>query len=375
MDRRRRAGKDDTMENLHTGHATTKVKAALLGCTGLVGQQFVRMLDKHPYFELVALTSSPRSAGKPYGRAVNWFVGGDAPEYLRDKPILNTSAECVADSGARVVFNALPSSVSSALEPELRRRGLYVFSNASCRRLDDDVPLLIPEVNADHLELARRQISEYGGAIITNSNCSTSGLVMVLKPLERFGLEAVTVATYQAVSGAGRRGVAAMDIEGNIIPFIRDEEEKMAFESRKIMGCRNGDRVMEGSVTINASCCRVPVRDGHLLSLRLDLAADPGLDEVESVLSSFRGAPQDLRLPSAPERPLIVRCEDDRPQPLLDAMAGRPERARGMAVTVGRLRKKGRSVNCFALVHNTIRGAAGTCLLNAELAFCCGILQ
>lgn len=166
-----------------------------------------------------------------------------------------------------------------------------------------------------------------------------------------------------------------MDIGANIIPFIRDEEEKMAVESRKIMGRWNGERVMQRDVTINASCCRVPVRDGHLLSLRLDLARDPGPDEVASVLSSFRAAPQDLRLPSAPVRPLIVRFEEDRPQPLLDAMAGRPERARGMAVTVGRIRKKGRSVNCFALVHNTIRGAAGTCLLNAELAFRYGILH
>ncbi|MGA2361648.1 MAG: aspartate-semialdehyde dehydrogenase [Candidatus Aminicenantales bacterium] len=363
------------MKNLNTEHTATKVKAALLGCTGLVGQQFVRMLDKHPYFELVALTSSPRSAGKAYGQAVSWFFGGDAPEYLRDRTILSTSAEGVMTSGARVVFNALPSSVSSALEPELRRRGLYVFSNASCRRLDDDVPLLVPEVNPGHMELARRQVSEFGGAIITNSNCSTSGLVMVLKPLERFGLEAVTVATYQAVSGAGRRGVAAMDIDANIIPFIRDEEEKMACESRKILGSSNGERVKERDLAINASCCRVPVRDGHLLSLRLDLASEPGLNEVADALSSFRSAPQDLKLPSAPERPLIVRSEDDRPQPLLDAMAGRPERARGMAVTVGRLRKKGRVLNCFALVHNTIRGAAGTCLLNAELAFRCGILH
>jgi aspartate-semialdehyde dehydrogenase len=362
------------MENLDTGHNTTKIKAALLGCTGLVGQQFARMLEEHPYFDLVALTASPRSEGKAYGRAVTWSLGGDVPDYLSEMLVQTNSVESVTDSGARVVFNALPSLASSAIERELRRRGLFVFSNASCRRLDDDVPLIIPEVNPEHLDLARRQVSAYGGAIITNSNCSTSGLVMVLKPLERFGLEAVTVATYQAVSGAGRRGVAAMDIGANIIPFIRDEEDKMERESRKILGQRARDRVMASGLAVNASCCRVPVRDGHLLSLSLDFSGGLDPDEAAGALASFRGAPQDWKLPSAPERPLIVRAEEDRPQPLLDVMAGRPDRARGMAVTVGRLRKKGRALNCFALVHNTIRGAAGTCLLNAELAFRWGIL-
>ena len=361
------------MEHLGSDPTQKKTKVALLGCTGLVGQQFVRMLDGHPYFELSALTASPRSAGKTYGQAVAWSVSGEMPEFVRDRDVLPTSIGSVLDSGARLVFCALPSSAARQIEPELRRRGIFVFTNASGRRLDPDVPLLVPEINADHLALARRQVFEFGGAIITNSNCTTSGLVLVLKPLEALGLESVTVATYQAISGAGRRGLAAMDIAANVIPFIRDEEQKMTLEPKKILGRNEGGVIIPSDLAVNASCCRVPVRDGHFLSLRLDFSRERDIVEIEAALSSFRGVPQEWGLPSAPERPLIIRREEDRPQPILDAFAGSPARARGMAVSVGRIRKNGRSINAAAVVHNTIRGAAGGCLLNAETAFHLGI--
>lgn len=346
-----------------------KAKAVVLGATGLVGQHFVRLLEGHPYFELAGLASSPRSAGAKYGSAVPWIVGGSVPSSAAGLDILDCAADALCSGGARVAFSALPGSVADGLEPELRRRGLFVFSNASSRRLDPDVPILVPEINPDHLELARGQASTWGGAIVTNSNCSTAGLVLVLKPLERFGLAAVTVTTFQAISGGGRRGVAAMDIAANVIPFIRDEESKMSRESRKILGRLAAGEVRAAEFQVNASCCRVPVRDGHLLSLRLDFDRPIDAGEARQALAGFRGLAQDLRLPTAPERPVLMRDEEDRPQPVLDAMAGLPERARGMAVTVGRLRGRGRSLNCFALVHNTIRGAAGACLLNAELAF------
>jgi aspartate-semialdehyde dehydrogenase len=352
-----------------------KIKAALLGCTGLVGQQFIRMLDGHPYFEMATVTASPHSAGKKYGSAVAWSVGGEVPEFARGLEIQDSTPEAVRAGEARVVFSALPSAAADRLEPELRRQGLFVFSNASSRRLDGDVPVMIPEVNPAHLDLARGQASVFGGAILANSNCSTSGLVMVLKPLEALGLESVTVSTYQAISGAGRRGLAAMDIAANVIPYIRDEEEKMARESKKILGRLDGGRIVASPLEVNASCCRVPVLNGHLLSLKLDFSRDVEVRAFKQALSGFRGLPQEMELPTAPERPLIVRLEEDRPQPVLDVQAGRPERARGMAVTVGRVRGGGRGVNCWALVHNTIRGAAGSCLLNAELALRQGLFQ
>jgi len=355
-----------------TGH---RVKAAVLGCTGLVGQQFIRMLDGHPDFEIVTLTSSPRSAGHCYGQAVSWSAGGDVPHSAGKLEIQRSEPEAVEAGGARVVFSALPREAADRIEPELRRRGLSIFSNASCRRLDKDVPVLVPEVNPDHLELARGQAAAFGGAIVANSNCSTAGLVLVLKPLLGLGLESVTVSTFQAISGAGRRGLAALDIAANVIPFIRDEEEKMSRESLKILGRLEAGRVEAAALEVNASCGRVPVTDGHLLSLRLDFSRIVDKETIERALAEFRGLPQELSLPSAPEQPLIVRAEEDRPQPVLDALAGRPEKARGMAVSVGRVRAKGSTANCWALVHNTIRGAAGNCLLAAELALRQGLIH
>lgn len=346
-----------------------RVPVAVLGSTGLVGQQFVRMLEDHPYFELVALAASSRSAGKSYAEAASWLAGGEVPSGARRLTVIEGARPAVLGAGARVVFSALPRAAAEPLEAELRSAGCFVFSNAASHRLDPDVPLLVAEVNASHLDLARSQVARHGGAIVTNSNCSTSGLALALGPLRPLGLAAATVTTFQAISGAGRRGLASLEILGNVIPFIRDEEPKMLRETQKILGRVDDGRVRPSGLEVEATCCRVPVRDGHLLSLRLELETQVTADEVREAYEAFRGLPQEMGLPSAPARPVLVRLEDDRPQPALDSLMGSPWRARGMAVTVGRIRASGRTLRLVALVHNTIRGAAGSCLLNAELAY------
>jgi len=343
-----------------------RIRVAVMGCTGLIGQQFVRMLNNHPCFELVALTSSSRSAGKKYKQAMNWAVGGDIPEMAKEMEVLETRPKYLLQCEPKIVFSALPSFLAEPIERFLRSQGIFVFSNASSHRWDEDVPILIPEINPDHLEIVRQQLSRDKGFIVTNSNCSTSGLVMVLKPLERFGIRSATVTTYQSISGAGRRGLPAMEIEANIIPFIKDEEQKIERESKKILGRIEKKKIIPNDVPINASCCRVPVREGHLMSVVIELKENVEVRNVAKALSAFKGAPQEMRLPTAPECPLIVMNEEDRPQPVLDVHAGWPERARGMAVTIGRIREKARNINLFLLVHNLVRGAAGTCILSAE---------
>lgn len=345
-----------------------KLKTCVMGCTGLVGQQFIKMLDAHPYFEITALSSSKRSAGKKYCEVVDWIVGGSIPECVRDMIISETSVEALIMKGVKVIFSALPSTIAKDIEQALASEGLHVFSNASAHRMDSDVPILIPEVNPEHLELIKAQVSEGMGFIVTNSNCSTTGLVMGLKPLLNFGLRSVTISTYQALSGAGRHGVASLDIFDNVIPYIKDEEEKIERETKKILGELHTEGVKDAGLEVNASCCRVPTREGHLESIVVELEEDVDSETISRALSSFRGIPQDLKLPTAPEVPVIVRAEKNRPQPILDRDAGSPERAKGMAIVVGRIRKKGQKVSLFLLVHNTIRGAAGTCILSAELA-------
>ncbi len=351
-----------------------KMNTAILGCTGLVGQQFVRLLDGHPFFTLSCLTASARSAGKLYGEA----SGGDgrpAGSALSARlPIRETTAAAVIGSGAQVVFSALPAAAAGPLETELRRRGLHVFSNASALRLDPSVPLLIPEVNPDHLALSRVQLRKHAGFIVTNPNCVVSGLALALKPLSALGLRGVTVTTFQAVSGGGRRGVAAWDILGNVIPFISGEEEKVARETRKILGVLAGDHVEESGLEVYASCSRVPVKDGHLQSVSVEFAGPVGREEIATALAGFSAEPQRLKLPTAPQRPIIVLEGPDRPQPLLDVHAGGSGRAAGMAVSVGRLRMQGKRCSFFLLVHNTVRGAAGGSVLNAELAAVKGLI-
>ncbi len=345
-----------------------KVKVGIAGCTGIVGQEFVRLLFDHPYFEIVALSASSRSSGKTYGESLVCTRERKIPASIMNEIVYETSPRLFLEKDAKIIFSALPSQVAKSLELEMAEMGLSVFSNSSAHRLESQVPILIPEINPEHLNLILAQISKRKGFILTGPNCSVSGLALVLKPLMDLGLKSVIVTTYQAVSGAGRRGVASLDILGNIIPYIENEEEKIEKETKKVLGKLRDDFVEEAKFEINSSCCRVPVADGHLESVVMEFDEDTEPELIKERLNSFQGIPQQLKLPSAPQKPIIVKTETTRPQPVLDAQAGFPEVARGMAVTVGRIRKKGKRINLFLLVHNTIRGAAGTCILNAELA-------
>ncbi len=345
-----------------------KIKAAILGCTGLVGQQFARLLDDHPFFALAGLTASARSAGTLFGEALTGAARPTVSAKTAGMPIHETTAEAVIQSGARVVFSALPAAIAEPLETELCRIGLCVFSNASAHRLDPLVPLLIPEVNPGHLELSRVQLRKHAGFIVTNPNCVVAGLALALKPLLAFNLRCVTVTTFQAVSGGGRHGVAAWDIMGNVIPYIRQEEEKIERETIKILGTLLNGKIRDHDLEIYPSCSRVPVRDGHLQSVSVEFAAPVNSEKIAKALAGFAAEPQQLALPTAPRRPIIVNNSTDRPQPALDADAGEPAAARGMAVTVGRLRSRGNRCSFFLLVNNTVRGASGGSILNAELA-------
>lgn len=348
---------------------TKKMKTAVLGCTGLVGQQFVRMLDGHPFFELTFLTASKNSEGRKYKEAVDWSLIGDIPVKAGMIVISDTSVESICESKVDVIFSALPSAVAEEIELKLIEKGFIIFSNAGANRMRPDVPIVIPEVNPDHLELVQSSMKNGRGFIITNSNCSTSGLVLALRPLIELGLRNVFVSTYQAISGAGRKGLSSIDIHENVIPFINGEEEKIECETRKIFGWLENGSIRDMSLDVFAGCCRVPVRDGHLQNVMVDLEEDVNVEDISHIMHSFSSIPQALCLPTAPEKPLIVRSENNRPQPYLDRLAGTPDRARGMTVSVGRIRKKGKRLLFTLLVHNTIRGAAGTCILNAELAF------
>lgn len=345
-----------------------KVPVAVLGATGNIGQRFVSLLQDHPSFDLVAVCSSERKVG---GRLADFWRLEDAaldPDVGRME-ILPLDTKVLGRRGVVAAFSALPADVAGDLETEAARSGIRIFSNASAHRMEPDVPLLVPEVNPDHLALVERQATyRDGGFIVTNPNCSITGLVLALKPLvDAFSFAEVHVATYQALSGAGYPGVPSLDITGNVLPFIENEEEKMRREAKKILGAWR-DGVVPSPVDVWANCARVPVREGHLEAVSISLQEDVTEEEVVKLLSSFRGEPQRRRLPTAPRQPVLVRTERNRPQPLLDVHAGEPVRARGMAATVGRIRIVGRNLRFFVLSHNTLRGGAGGSVLNAELA-------
>ena len=331
---------------------------AVLGATGAVGQRFVQLLDGHPWFRVGALGASERSAGQRYGQAARWFLQEPMPEWARDMEV----APCRPGLDARVAFSGLDASVAGAIEEEFARAGHAVVSNSRNHRMDPEVPLLIPEVNADHLELIEGQKRRWkgGGFIVTNPNCSTVGLALSAAPLERaFGIKRLVVATLQAISGAGYPGVSSVDILDNVIPFIGGEEEKMESETLKILGTPKA----AATFTISAQCHRVHVSDGHTLAVAIETARRTTPEEAARALREFRSSLAPLGLPSLPERPLAVRDETDRPQPRFDRMAGK-----GMTVSVGRVRVcPVLGLKYVALVHNTIRGAAGVAILNAEL--------
>jgi aspartate-semialdehyde dehydrogenase len=338
-----------------------RVPVGVLGATGMVGQEFVSFLQNHPWFDLTWLGASDRSAGKPYHEATAWRLGGEVPAYVRDIVV----SESKPANAPRLVFSAMDASVATEIEQAFATAGHIVVSNSRNHRMDNDVPLLVPEINAAHLSLIPHQqkIRGWKGQIVTNPNCSTVVLVMALAPLKPFGIRRVMVTTMQAISGAGYPGVASMDINANVIPYIGGEEEKMERETQKILGHFIGDAVEPLAASVSASCNRVPVVDGHTLAVSVEFEKKPAPEDVLAAMRSWRGIPQKKGLPSAPPCPVIYMHQSDRPQPRRDV-----ERENGMAVFVGRLRScPVLDYKFIALGHNTVRGAAGAAVLNAEL--------
>jgi aspartate-semialdehyde dehydrogenase len=344
-----------------------RVPVAVLGATGAVGQTFIRLLADHPWFHLVELAASERSAGRPYAEAARW-IGDAMPEQVCDMTVLPCDPKRIK---APLVFSALDASVAGDVELAFARAGRFVLSNAKNFRMDDDVPLVIPEVNADHLALLDVQRAKRGwsGGIVTNANCASIMAVMALAPLhEAFGIRRLFVATMQAVSGAGYPGVPSLDILGNVIPFIKDEEAKIESEIRKMLGRRSDTRIELADIRISAHANRVAVENGHTVCLSVDFEKHVGVDAALEVLREWRGDASARDLPSSPARALAVTDLPDRPQPRRDVDAGR-----GMTVTVGRVREDPLfDVKLVAMGHNTIRGAAGASVLNAELLVATG---
>ncbi|HEY7500312.1 MAG TPA: aspartate-semialdehyde dehydrogenase [Vicinamibacterales bacterium] len=341
----------------------------ILGATGMVGQQFVRLLAGHPWFRTAWLAASERSEGRTYRDAMKWRLSSIPPADALDM----TVEACTPGRAPKIVFSALDASAAKDIEPAFAAAGHIVVSNARSFRMEASVPLVIPEVNSDHLTLITRQRRERGwsGAIVTNPNCSTVVLSIVLAPLRQFGISRVMVTTLQAVSGAGYPGVASLDILGNVVPFISGEEEKMESETQKILGSFERDAVTPHPAIVSATTTRVPVVDGHSEAVSIDLAQKPPLADVRSALESFRGRPQELRLPMAPPAPIVYLEQPDRPQPRLDV-----ERDNGMTISVGRLRPCSiLGAKLVALGHNTVRGAAGAAILNAEMMVAEGMLD
>ena len=336
------------------------MKVALLGATGSVGQRFVSLLEGHPYFELTELFASEKSAGKRYSE-INWILDVPMPDYVKNLEIkpLGESVE------SEIVFSALPSDVAGEIEQKLRKEVKKVFTNASSHRMDKDVPIIVPEVNPEHL----RAVEGKKGFIVANPNCTTAGLVIPLKALmDTVGIKRVLVITMQALSGAGFPGVPSLSIVDNLIPHIVNEENKVRRESKKILGDFSNGQFQDAEFTIDARCTRVAVRDGHTEVVFVETDRRP--DDVIKIFKEFKGVPQKYRLPTAPENPIVVKEDPMSPQPLFDRMNGK-----GMAVTVGNIRESEAFGLTFTLVsHNTIRGAAGGSILNAELALKMGLL-
>ena len=334
-----------------------RIPVAILGATGTVGQKFIVLLKSHPYFEIRELVASERSAGRSYGEVCSWKQDEFIPETIRKMTVKSTDDTLEST----ILFSGLDSSVAGPLEERYAKAGHTVISNSRNHRMDSNVPLIIPEINHDHFEIIRTQ--PYDGAIITNSNCSTMFLAMVLAPLyESFGIEAAQVTTMQAVTGAGYPGVPSIDILGNVIPYISGEEDKLETEPQKILGKLENDRIVPAPFPISAQCNRVGVFDGHTETLSVKLKTKTSPSEVARILDAYRGYPQEHKLPSAPERPILVFEEPDRPQPARDVWKNG-----GMSACVGRIRPCSVfDIKMVILGHNTIRGAAGAAILNGE---------
>ncbi|HZY74139.1 MAG TPA: aspartate-semialdehyde dehydrogenase [Edaphobacter sp.] len=351
-------------------------KVGILGATGMVGQRFIQLLSNHPWFEIAWLAASDRSAGKTYGEACRWKLDTPLPANIAAMTIQPNVPEGTVGELPKIIFAALDADIARELEPKFAAAGCAVISNSSAFRMTADVPLVIPEVNADHLALiesqsTRKENGGNGGYIVTNPNCSTIGLVLALKPLaDRFGIESVFVSTMQAVSGAGYPGVPSLDIMGNVVPFIRNEEEKMEEETGKLLGRLHEGGIESLDAKVSAHCNRVAVEDGHTECVSVKLRTKATREQILAAWSEFEPL-RGRHLPTAPAQPVEFDGSADRPQPRLDRMRGR-----GMAATVGRLRECSLLDWKFVVLsHNTIRGAAGAAVLNAEILALLGKLD
>jgi aspartate-semialdehyde dehydrogenase len=346
------------------------IDVGILGGTGMVGQHFIRFLQGHPWFNLTWLGASDRSAGKQLKDATSWRLDGDIPSHVADIVVSDSKPSA---SAPKLMFSAMDASVATEIERDFAQAGHIVVSNSRNHRMESDVPLIVPEVNPGHLALLHAQQRNRGwkGMIVTNPNCSTVVLTMALAPLTQFGIQKVIAATLQAVSGAGYPGVASMDILANVVPFIGGEEEKMQQETQKILGTLANGTIVALAARVSAHCNRVPVIDGHVVTTSIEFSKKPSVAEVQAAIKNFQSVPQQRRLPSAPLKPLAYLPQADRPQPRRDAM-----RENGMGVTVGRIREcPVLDIKLVACGHNTIRGAAGAAVLNAELMASEGFLD
>lgn len=362
-----------------------KIKVGILGGTGAVGQRFIQYLEGHPQFEVAGIGASERSAGKPYKTAAKWMLSADVPAFVKDKTVVNCTPEDM--KSVDLVFSALDTEQARAAEPLFAAAGVPVFSNASAFRMDAKTPLVVPPVNGDHLELAKSQptYAKNGGFIVTNANCSTTGLVIALKPIhEAFGIETATIATLQAISGAGYPGLSGLDVLDNMIPNINGEEEKLEIEYKKILGAFKPSSSTSTSTAaaaaairfadfpLSAMVHRVHVRDGHTISVSLKLKQHATPEQIAAVLRGYKPSdPAVSSLPSSPRDWIVVREEPDRPQPRLDRDTGR-----GFTTVVGKIRPDPvATVKFVVLSHNTVMGAAGSSILNAELAVEKGLVK
>jgi aspartate-semialdehyde dehydrogenase len=342
-----------------------RIPVAVLAATGSVGQRFVQLLDRHPWFEVIALSGSDRSVGKTYGEACHWVLEQPMPAWARDIPVSPTTPEAL---DVPLVFSALPAGAAMEIEPQFARAGVTVCSNASAYREAPDVPILLPEVNPEHIEILQHQRRGRGwsGAIVTNSNCTVTGASIALKALQdAFGVKRVFLFSMQAISGAGYPGVPSMDIVDNVVPYIQGEEEKVEWEARKILGSIAQGEIQPAGFQISAQANRVAVSDGHMVCLSVELAAPAPVEQAAAALRDYQAPPVSSDLPSAPRPVIVLKDEPDRPQPRLDRMEGR-----GMATVVGRVRPDPLlHLKLVVLSHNTIRGAAGGSIYNAELLY------
>lgn len=347
-----------------------KLKVAILGATGAVGQRFIQLLETHPWFEVAELVASERSAGKSYAEAAHWILDGKPPQSVEGVQVKPLDAELESP----LVFSALPKEAAVGLEEALAAKGHVVCTNASANRMVDDVPLLLPEVNWEHLVLVETQRRKRGwtsGALVANSNCTTMPVVMALKPLMPFGIRQVLMVSEQAISGAGYPGVPSLDIIDNIIPYVSGDESKMETETLKMLGTVSADSITFANMTTSATCTRVPVIDGHVVVLSVALDASPTPDEIIAAWTNFQAPDLVANLPSAPRQPLEYLPQIDRPQPRRDRQAGN-----GMATSIGRLREcPVLGYKFVTLSHNTIRGAAGSSIINAELMAVQGLIH